>query len=172
MQLIWASPRCSRRSICARTLRLRKIYSSEEKNLNIEIDDNKKKKNYPLYNTDNEEEEEENDEEEEDDILDKKSSLDEKDDDFLEKMLKKEKELEALRKQKEKDIETVLSNNEDLRKKKKKKNLNSDQYDTNITNLMTKYIYSNPDIESNLDTNYELTRTKIKFFNEKKKILF
>ena len=51
----------------------------------------------------------------------------------------------------------------------RKKNLNSDQYDTNITNLMTKYIYSNPDIESNLDTNYELTRTKIKFFNEKKK---
>ena len=49
------------------------------------------------------------------------------------------------------------------------KNLNSDQYDSNISNLMTKYIYSNPDIESNLNTNYELTRTKIKFFNEKKK---
>ena len=49
------------------------------------------------------------------------------------------------------------------------KNLNSDQYDSNISNLMTKYIYSNPDIENNLNTNYELTRTKIKFFNEKKK---
>ena len=47
------------------------------------------------------------------------------------------------------------------------KNLNSDQYDSNISNLMTKYIYSNPDIENNLNTNYELTRTKIKFFNEK-----
>jgi len=31
------------------------------------------------------------------------------------------------------------------------KNLNSDQYDSNISNLMTKYIYSNPDIESNLN---------------------
>ena len=51
----------------------------------------------------------------------------------------------------------------------KKKNLNSEQYDSNISNLMTKYIYSNPDAESNINQNYELTRTKIKFYNERKK---
>ena len=51
----------------------------------------------------------------------------------------------------------------------KKKNLNSEQYDSNISNLMTKYIYSNPDADTNIDKNYELTRTKIKFFNERKK---
>ena len=51
----------------------------------------------------------------------------------------------------------------------KKKKLNSEEYNSCISNLMTKYIYSNPDAERNIDTNYELTRTKIKFFNEKKK---
>lgn len=48
------------------------------------------------------------------------------------------------------------------------KKLNSEQYNTRISDLMTKYIYSNPDIDNNNDTNYELTRTKIKFYNEKK----
>ena len=51
----------------------------------------------------------------------------------------------------------------------KKKNLNSDQYNSCISDLMTKYIYSNPDAESNINTNYELTKTKIKFFMERKK---
>ena len=51
----------------------------------------------------------------------------------------------------------------------KKKKLNPEQYNSNISNLMTKYIYSNPDADSNLNTKYELTRTKIKFFNERKK---
>ena len=109
-----------------------KIIKNQEKNLNIEIEDNQKKKDYLLYNLDNEEEEEELDEEEEDDILDKKSDKsdnDDKEDDFLEKMLKKDKELEALRKQKEKDIETVLSNNAELRKLVDIKNLNSEEND-------------------------------------------
>ena len=51
----------------------------------------------------------------------------------------------------------------------KKKKLNPEQYNSNISNLMTKYIYSNPDADSNLNTKYELTRTKIKYFNERKK---
>ena len=52
----------------------------------------------------------------------------------------------------------------------KTKKLNSDQYKTCISNLMTKYVYSNPDAENaNIETNYELTRTKLKFFNERKK---
>ena len=51
------------------------------------------------------------------------------------------------------------------------KKLNSEQYNTRISDLMTKYIYSNPDIDNNNDTNYELTRTKIKFYNERKKTI-
>ena len=52
----------------------------------------------------------------------------------------------------------------------KKKKLNSEQYNTCITNLMTKYVYSNPDVENNnIETHYELTQTKLKFFNERKK---
>ena len=49
-----------------------KIIKNPEKNLNIEIEDSQKKRNYPLYNSENEDEEEEMEEEEEDDILDKK----------------------------------------------------------------------------------------------------
>ena len=52
----------------------------------------------------------------------------------------------------------------------KTKKLNSEQYNTCISSLMTKYVYSNPDAENaNIETNYELTRTKLKFFNERKK---
>ena len=48
------------------------------------------------------------------------------------------------------------------------KKFNSDKYNMCVSNLMTKYKYSNPDAETNIITNYELTRTKMKFFNEKK----
>ena len=105
-----------------------KIIKNQEKNLNIEIEDNQKKNNYLLYNIEKEDEEEEM-EEEEDDTIDKKLEKDEKDDDFLEKMLQKDKELEALRKQKEKDIKTVLSKNEELRKMVDIKYLNSEEDD-------------------------------------------
>ena len=143
-----------------------KIIKNPEKNLNIEIEDSQKKRNYPLYNSENEDEEEEMEEEEEDDILDKKSSLDEKDDDFLEKMLKKEKELEALRKQKEKDIETVLSNNEDLRKIVDIKNLNSEENDKDIELSKEKKNY----LKTKLEELKEYKETvKIKFADKKDK---
>ena len=51
----------------------------------------------------------------------------------------------------------------------KRKKLNSEEYNSRISNLMTKYIYSNPDAEIGKSINYELTRTKIKFYKEKKK---
>ena len=51
----------------------------------------------------------------------------------------------------------------------KKKKLNSDDYNSCVSNLMTKYSYSNPEAENGRSINYELTRTKIKFYNEKKK---
>ena len=143
-----------------------KIIKNPEKNLNIEIEDSQKKRNYPLYNSENEDEEEEMEEEEEDDILDKKSSLDEKEDDFLEKMLKKEKELEALRKQKEKDIETVLSNNEDLRKIVDIKNLNSEENDKDIELSKEKKNY----LKTKLEELKEYKETvKIKFADKKDK---
>ena len=105
-----------------------KIIKNPEKNLNIEIEDSQKKKDYNLYNLDNEDEEEEM-EEEEDDSYKKSSKDDKEDDDFLEKMLKKDKEIEALRKQKEKDIQSVLNNNDKLKNLIDIKYLNSEEND-------------------------------------------
>ena len=51
----------------------------------------------------------------------------------------------------------------------RKKKFNPDNYNSCVSDLMTKYKYSNPDAENNIIPNYELTRTKMKFFIEKKK---
>ena len=48
---------------------------------------------------------------------------------------------------------------------------NSENYDSHVSELMTKYKYSNPNVENKIISNYELTRTKMKFYNEKKKTI-
>ena len=52
-----------------------KIIKNPEKNLNIEIEDSQKKKDYNLYNLDNEEDEEEEEEEDDEEEDKKKDSL-------------------------------------------------------------------------------------------------
>ena len=48
---------------------------------------------------------------------------------------------------------------------------NSENYDSHVSELMTKYKYSNPNVENKIISNYELTRTKMKFQNERKKTI-
>lgn len=50
---------------------------------------------------------------------------------------------------------------------------NSDYYDYNngVSDLMTKYIYSNPDADTTIKTQYEITKSKINFYQKNKKIV-
>ena len=92
---------------------------NKEKELKLNLEENKKK-NYEFFLNlqDDEEEDEELEEgEEEEDIIhkDDKEEKDNKEDSFLQQMLKREKEIEELRKQKEKDIENALNKNDNLK---------------------------------------------------------
>ena len=66
-----------------------------------------------LGGVDDDDEEIEEDEEEEDN--EEKDAKEEKEDSFLKQMLKKEKEIEQLRKEKEKPIENSVNKNENLK---------------------------------------------------------
>ena len=90
----------------------------------LKLNDENKKQNYEfllnLGGADEEENEELEDDEEEEDKEEKddkgdKYGIEEKEDSFLKQMLKREKEIEQLRKEKEKDIENALNKNENLK---------------------------------------------------------
>ena len=92
--------------------------NNNEKEPKLNLKDKKKSTNELMLHLgeDDEEDEEDEIEEEEDDIIGKDNKLgEEKEDSFLQKMLNREKEIEQLRKQKEKDIENVLNKNENLK---------------------------------------------------------
>ena len=93
-----------------------KITNEKEPKLNL--NDKKKSNNELMLNLGDDAEEDEEDEleEDDDDIIGKDNKLgEEKEDSFLQKMLNREKEIEQLRKQKEKDIENVLNKNDNLK---------------------------------------------------------
>ena len=50
-----------------------------------------------------------------------------------------------------------------------KTNLNSFDYNNCISNLMTKYTYSNPDADTTITPQYEITKSKINFYKRNKK---
>ena len=91
--------------------------NNNEKEKEKKLKENKKSNYELLLNLggggDEDEEEEEDELEEEEDNINTKDNN--KEDSFLQQMLKKEKEIEQLRKQKEKDIENVLNKNEGLK---------------------------------------------------------
>ena len=92
--------------------------NNNEKELKLNLNDKKKSNNELMLNLGEDDEEDEEDELEEDDndIMGKDDKMgEEKEDSFLQKMLNREKEIEELRKQKEKDIENVLSKNDNLK---------------------------------------------------------
>ena len=92
--------------------------NNNEKELKLNLNEKKKSTNELMLNLGEDDEEDEDDEleEEEDDIIEKDNKLGEdKEDSFLQKMLNREKEIEQLRKQKEKDIENVLNKNDNLK---------------------------------------------------------
>ena len=92
--------------------------NNNDKEPKLNLNDKKKSTNELMLHLgeDDEEDEEDEIEEEEDDIIEKDNKLgEEKEDSFLQKMLNREKEIEQLRKQKEKDIENVLNKNENLK---------------------------------------------------------
>ena len=95
--------------------------NNNDKNKTLKKDDNKKSNLQLLLNLGGEEEEdeeleEEDEEQEEEENITKDNLKDDKEDSFLQQMLKREKEIEELRKQKEKDIENVLNKNDNLKK--------------------------------------------------------
>ena len=91
------------------------IIISNEKEKKIDLEKNKKENLEFLLNLGGNDDEEEDEElEDEDDII-TKNDKEEKEDSFLHQMLKREKEIEELRKQKEKDIENVINKNENLK---------------------------------------------------------
>ena len=49
-----------------------------------------------------------------------------------------------------------------------KTNRNSNDYNNTISDLMTKYIYSNPDADTTITTQYEITKSKINFYKKNK----
>ena len=92
--------------------------NNNEKEPKLNLNDKKKSNNELMLNLGDDAEEDEEDEleEDDDDIIGKDNKLgEEKEDSFLQKMLNREKEIEQLRKQKEKDIENVLNKNDNLK---------------------------------------------------------
>ena len=50
-------------------------------------------------------------------------------------------------------------------------NINSFDYNNCISNLMTKYLYSNPDADTTITPRYEITKSKIDFYKKNKTII-
>ena len=104
------------------------IIHNEKKNINLE----EKNKNFELLlnlgGNDDEEEEDEEIEEDEENLV-TKNDKEEKEDSFLQQMLKREREIEELRKQKENDIQNFLNKNENLKNIVNLNNINQQKDD-------------------------------------------